>query len=66
MKAGGIARDLEALEGIKVQLEKDGGKGGSVKVGDLAQVLPRGKNVVVLIGEKDVSFFRILFSWWRG
>ena len=58
VKPGGIVRDLEALEGVRVQLEKDenkSGKGSGVKLGDLAQVLRRGKNVVLLVGEKDVS-----------
>ena len=31
------------------------GKGEVVKVGDVAQVVPRGRMVVIMVGEKDVS-----------
>ena len=54
IKAGG--RDAEAIEGIRVNLGKgkEKGKGDVVRVGDLASVVARGRNVVVLVGEKDV------------
>jgi len=32
-----------------------------VRVGDLASVVRRGRNVEVVVGERDVSFF--LWSW---
>ena len=54
MKAGGAGRDPESIENIRVRLAKDG-KGDSVKLGDAASVVPRGKNVLVIVGEKDVS-----------
>jgi len=46
------------------------GKGGegkgegkeSVRLGDLAQVMPRGRNVVVMVGEADVCFLFIFLS----
>jgi ribosome recycling factor len=44
----------ELLESVRVQLTKDSKQ--SVRLGDLAQVVPkRGKSVVVLVGEADVS-----------
>ena len=44
----------ESLEGLRVQLQK-GVKESTVRLGDLAQVVPRGgRTVVVLVGEKDV------------
>ena len=55
IKAGG--RDPEVVENVRVRLGK--GEGGReremVRVGDLASVVPRGRNVAVLVGEKDVS-----------
>lgn len=35
-------------------------RGEVVRVGDVAQVVPRGRVVVVMVGEKDVSFS---FPW---
>jgi len=44
----------ELLEGVRVQLYKDHRQ--SIRLGDLAQVVPKGgKSVVVLVGEADVS-----------
>lgn len=43
----------EVLEGLRVKLGKDAKE--SFRLGDLAQVLPKGgRSVVVLVGEKDV------------
>ena len=67
IKAGGI--DIEAVEHLRVKLKDRGGggaKGGrgskprsgsdeEVRLGDIAQVVPRGRVVVVMVGEKDVS-----------
>jgi len=57
-------RDPEVLEGIRVRMkagEGGKGKGQVVRVGDLASVVRRGRNVEVVVGERDVSFF--LWSW---
>ena len=35
----------------------DGGSSSSSRVGDLASVVQRGRNVVVMVGEKDVRLF---------
>ena len=44
----------ELLVGVRVQLKKDNKQ--SVRLGDLAQVVPKGgKSIVVLVGEADVS-----------
>jgi ribosome recycling factor len=44
----------ELLEVVRVQLKKDNKK--SERLGDLAQVVPKGgKSIVVLVGEADVS-----------
>ena len=66
LKAGG--RDVDAIESIRVNLGKGGRAApGSVKdkrgradeavgakIGDLASVVQRGRNVVVMVGEKEV------------
>ena len=54
IKAGG--RDVEGIEGIRVNLGKGNqkGKGNVVRVGDLASVVARGRNVVIMVAEKDV------------
>jgi ribosome recycling factor len=45
----------ELLESIRVQLKKDNKL--TIRLGDLAQVVPKGgKSVVVLVGEADVSW----------
>lgn len=47
----------EVLEGLKVQVARGKGAEGkaSVRLGDLAQVIPRGgRTVVVMVGEADV------------
>lgn len=69
MGPGGLGRDLEGLEALKVQVanpEKLGQEQGqgqgraattttTTRLGDLAQVVPRGgKTVAVLVGDKDV------------
>lgn len=55
LKTGGRFNP-EALESVRVQLVKD--EKGTERLGDLAQVLPKGgRSVMVLVGEKDVSFF---------
>jgi ribosome recycling factor len=45
----------EVLENLRVHLNKDSKH--SERLGDLAQVLPKGgRSLVILVGEKDVSF----------
>jgi len=45
----------EILESVRVHLVKD--EKGTERLGDLAQVLPKGgRTVMVLVGEKDVCF----------
>lgn len=56
MKAG--PRNPEGVEGVRVKLEKGGRE--SVRVGDVASVVFRGRSVGVLVGERDVSGF---FVW---
>ncbi|KAL9126220.1 MAG: hypothetical protein Q9217_004700 [Psora testacea] len=53
IKAGG--RDVEGIEGIRVNVGKgkEKSKRDVVSVGDLASVVARGRNVVVMVGEKD-------------
>ncbi|KAL8967708.1 MAG: hypothetical protein Q9197_005289, partial [Variospora fuerteventurae] len=60
IKPGGV--DVEAVGEIRVALKKAGGsavKGGKagrkdvVKVGELAQVVPRGRVLVLLVAEKE-------------
>lgn len=44
----------ELIENLRVNLNKEGKK--TERLGDLAQVLPKGgRMVMVLVGEKDVS-----------
>lgn len=67
MKPGGLGRDLEGLEGVRVQVvekEKGGqGRAATLRLGELAQVVPRGgKSVVVLVNEKEVSVSILLHS----
>ena len=79
LKAGGL--DLEAIEALRVTLgpgKGDAGPGGKgrggeggrargqvVRLGDVSQVVPRGRVVVVMVGEKDVSLsvFPFLVAW---
>ena len=51
IKAGG--KDPEVIENVRVRLTKGGKE--VVKVGDVASVVVRGRNVAVLVGEKDVG-----------
>ena len=45
----------EVLENLRVHLVKD--SKASEKLGDLAQVLPKGgRSLMILVGEKDVSY----------
>jgi ribosome recycling factor len=54
LRAGGRF-NTASLESLKVQLSKDGQD--SVKLGDLAQVVPKGgRMVTVLATEEEVSF----------
>lgn len=54
IKAGG--RGVEGIEEIHVNLGKgkEKSKSDMVRVGDLASVVARGRNVIVIVGEKDV------------
>ena len=67
IKGGGI--DIEAVERLRVRLKDRGGGGArgaksskpksdgdeEMMLGDIALVVPRGRVVVVMVGEKDVS-----------
>ena len=63
IKAGG--KDPEVIENVRVRLNK--AEKETVKLGDVASVVPRGRNVAVLVGEKDVSIsfaaFWMLGNW---
>jgi ribosome recycling factor len=51
----------EVLEALRVKLSKDGKE--SFRLGDLAQVLPKGgRSVQLLVGEQDVGYFRAIDS----
>lgn len=52
LRAGGRFNP-EVLENLRVQPEKS--STAKVKLGDLAQVVPKGRTVQVIVGEKDVS-----------
>lgn len=56
------------VEGVRVRLNK--GEGGKeremVRLGDVASVVPRGRNVAVLVGEKDVSILDSLVLGFGG
>lgn len=52
LRAGGRFNP-EVLENLRVQPEKS--SNAKVKLGDLAQVVPKGRTVQVIVGEKDVS-----------
>ena len=78
LRAGGLDLEaIEALnvnlgssggaggDGPKKDGSRSGGKGkgGTVKLGDVAQVVPRGRIVVIMIGEKEVcSILRSVVS----
>lgn len=53
LRAGGRFNP-EVLEGLKVQVEKGSAK--KVKLSDVAQVVPKGRVVQVIVGEREVSF----------
>lgn len=68
------ALDAEAVESLRVKLEpskndhggkKHAGKGSSgqgdtVTIADVASVMKRGRNVVIMVGEKDVCILHLL------
>ena len=58
IKAGG--KDPEVIENVRVRLSK--AEKETVKLGDVASVVPRGRNVAVLVGEKDVSISRCCWT----
>lgn len=63
IKAGG--RDLEVIVNVRVRLSKADKEKEKVKVGDLASLVTRGRNVAVLVAEKDVSILiSLLFGSW--
>lgn len=53
LRAGGRFNP-EVLEALRVQPDK--ASNTKVKLGDLAQVVPKGRTVQVIVGEKDVSY----------
>lgn len=65
IKPGGV--DVQAVEEVRVTLKK-GAKGGKdvVRVGELAQVVPRGRVLVLLVGEKEVCNFFVSGSPFRS
>lgn len=54
-------RDAAAIEALQVSLTKSGGK--TFKVGDVAQVVPRGRVLAVIVGEKEVWLFSGFFHF---
>lgn len=52
LRAGGRFNP-EVVENLRVQLDKNADQ--TVKLSDVAQVIPKGRTVQVLVGEKDVS-----------
>lgn len=52
LRAGGRFNP-DLVEGLRVRLDKSGG--GTARLGDLAQVIPKGRALHVLVGEQDVS-----------
>jgi hypothetical protein len=62
LRAGGRF-NTATLEGLKVQLSKD--SADSFKLGDLAQVVPKGgRMVTILAAEEEVSFCSQLWKRW--
>lgn len=55
IRPGGLS--VEDVENVKVTLKKANDKGQKmvVKVGEMAQVVARGRTMVVLVGEKEVN-----------
>ena len=53
IKAGG--KNTEGIENVRVKLDKNSKE--VVKLGEVASVILRGRNIAVLVGEKDVSIF---------
>ena len=56
LRAGGRFNP-ELLENLRVQPDKS--NTAKVRLSDVAQVVPKGRTVQVLVGEKDVCFFYI-------
>lgn len=52
LRAGGRFNP-EVLENLRVQPDKNNKQ--TVKLSDLAQVIPKGRTVQIIVGEKDVS-----------
>jgi len=55
LRAGGRFNP-EVLENLRVQMDKGGSK--SERLSDVAQVVPKGRVVQVLVGEKDVGLWK--------
>lgn len=53
LRAGGRFNP-EVVENLRVQLEKGNSK--TIKLSDVAQVIPKGRTVQILVGEKDVRY----------
>jgi ribosome recycling factor len=49
----------QVLENLRVQLKQ----GGPVKLGDLAQVVPKGRVVQIVVGEQEVYHPRKIHNW---
>jgi len=65
LRAGGRFNP-EVLENLRVQVEKGSTK--TVKLSDVAQVVPKGRTVQVVVGEQDVSIMKdeIVSIHWRA
>jgi ribosome recycling factor len=59
LRAGGRF-NTEVLEDLRVQPDKNSKQW--VRLSDLAQVIPKGRTVQILVGEKDVCSFSIPLS----
>lgn len=55
LRAGGRFNP-EVLENLRVQVEKGSSK--TVKLSDVAQIVPKGRTVQVIVGEKDVGLWK--------
>jgi hypothetical protein len=56
IRAGGL--DAEKIENVRVKLGP-GGRGEVVRVGEVAQVVQRGRVMVIMVGEGEVGFLFI-------
>lgn len=60
LRAGGRFNP-EVVENLRVQPDK--GSNQMVRLSDVAQVIPKGRQVQIMVGEKDVRAVTLFFSW---